>query len=91
MVVLLDGSPVFTEQCLSYVKVTIGFLVTSLTKALLPRLLILAGRPTLGRVLVVPNFFHLQMMEATVLIWTFNAAKEILNPSPDLCLIQSCL
>ncbi len=65
---------------------TIAFLVTSLTKALLPQLLSLAGRPALGRVLVVPNFFHLQRMEATVLIGTFNAADIFLYPSPDLCL-----
>ena len=35
MVVLLEGSPLFTEQHWSSVRVTIGFLVTSLTKALL--------------------------------------------------------
>jgi hypothetical protein len=29
-------------------------------------LLTLAGWPALGRVLVIPNFFHLRMMEATV-------------------------
>ncbi len=39
--------------------VTISFLVTSLTKALLHQLLSLARRPALGRVLVVPNIFHL--------------------------------
>ena len=62
MVVLLEGS----------VRVTIRFLVTSLTKALLPRFLSLAGRPALGRVLVVPNLFNLRMMEATVFFGTFN-------------------
>ncbi|KAK3568421.1 hypothetical protein QTP86_005884 [Hemibagrus guttatus] len=46
----------------------------------------MAGQPTLGRVLVVSNFFHLQMMEATVLSGTFNAAEIFLYPSPDLCL-----
>ena len=66
--------------------VNIGFLVTSLTKALLPRLLSLAGRPARGSVLVVPNFFHLRMMEATVFLRTFNAADIFLYPSPDLCL-----
>ena len=58
MVVLLEGFPLFTELRWSSVRVTIGFLVTSLTKALLPRSLSLVRRPTLGRVLVVPNFFH---------------------------------
>ena len=74
MVVLLEGSPISTGELWSSVRVTIGFLVTSLTKTLLPRLLSLAGRPALGRVLVVPNFFYLRMMEITVLLGTFNAA-----------------
>ena len=46
-----------------------------MTKALFPRLLSLARRPALGRVLVVPNFLHLRMMEATVFLGTFNAAE----------------
>ena len=86
MVVLLEGSPISTDELWSSFRVTIGFLVTSLTKALLPRLLSLAGRPALGRVLVVPNFFHLRMMEATVFLGTFNAAEMFCYPSPDLCL-----
>ena len=75
MVVLLEGSPISTEELWSFVRVTIGFLVTSLTKALLPRLLSLARRTALGRVLVVPNFFHLRMMEATVFLGTYNSAE----------------
>ena len=59
MVVFLEGSPISTKELWSSVGVTIGFLV----KALLPRLLSLAGRPALGRVLVVPNLFHLRMMK----------------------------
>jgi hypothetical protein len=66
--------------------VTIGFWVTSLTKALLPWLLSLARRPALGRVLTVPNFFHLRMMEATVFLGTFNDAEFFWYPSQDLCL-----
>ena len=66
MVVLLKGSPISTEE--------VGFLVTSLTKALLPWLLSLARRTALGRVLVVLNFFH-GTMEATVFLGTFNAAE----------------
>ena len=42
MVVLLEGSPISTKELWSSVRVTIGFLVTSLTKAHLPRLLSLA-------------------------------------------------
>lgn len=37
MVVLLEGSPLSAEQRWRSVRVTIGFLVTSLTKSLLPR------------------------------------------------------
>jgi hypothetical protein len=68
------------------VRGPIGFMVTSLSKALLPRLLSLAKRLALGRDLVVPNFFHLRMMEATVFLGTFNAADNTWYPSPDLCL-----
>ena len=68
MVVLLEVSPIYTQDLWRTARVTIGFLVTSLTKALLPRFLSLAGRPALGKVLVVPNFFHLRIMEATVLL-----------------------
>ena len=84
MVVLLEGSPISTEGLWSSARVTIGFLVTSPSKALLPRLLGLAGRPALGRVLVVQNIFRLRMTEATVFLGIFNAAEIV--PSPDLCL-----
>ena len=33
---------------------------------------------------MVPNFFHLRMMEATVLIGTFKTAEFFLYSSPDL-------
>jgi hypothetical protein len=36
MVVLLEGTPTSTEELWISVRVTIGFLVTSLTKAVLP-------------------------------------------------------
>ena len=42
MVVLLEGSHISIEELWSSVRVTIGFFVTSLTKALLPRLFSLA-------------------------------------------------
>ena len=60
--------------------------VTPLTKALLPRLLSLARLPALGRVLVVLNFFHLRMMEATVFLGTFNDECIFWNPFPGLFL-----
>ena len=65
---------------------TIGFLGIGKEGDLLPRLLSLAGRSALGRVLVVPNFFHLRMIEATVFLGTFNAADMFWYPFPDLCL-----
>ena len=83
MVVLLEGSPISTEQLWSSVRVAIGFLVTYLTKAF-SRLLSLAGWPALGRVLVVPKVFYLRMMEATVFLGTFNATDMFWYPSPDL-------
>jgi hypothetical protein len=55
-----ESSPISTEELWNSVRVTIGFFVTSLTKALL------LSCSALGRVLVDPNFFHLRMMEATV-------------------------
>ncbi len=42
----------------SSTRVTIGFLITTLIKALLHQLLSLPGKPALGRDLVVSNFFH---------------------------------
>jgi hypothetical protein len=63
MVVLLEGSPISTEVFWNS-QSDHWFLVTSLTNALLSQLLSLAGQPALGRVLVVPKFFHLRMMEA---------------------------
>jgi hypothetical protein len=86
MVVLLEHSAISTEELWSFVRVTIGDFVTSLTKSLLPRLLSLARRPALERVLVVPNFFHLRMMDATVFSGIFNAAEMFWYPSPDLYL-----
>ena len=88
-VILMEGSPISIEELWNSVRVTLGFLITSLTKALLPCLLSLAGRPALGRVLVVPNFFNLRMMEATVFLVTFNAADIFWYPSLDLCLDSS--
>lgn len=51
-----------------------------------PKKLSLDGRPALGRVLLVTNFFPIQISEASVLIGTFTAAEIALYPSPDLCL-----
>ena len=64
MVVLLKGSSISTEELWSSLKVTMGFL----TKVFISRLLSLARQPALGRDLVVPNFFHLRMMEATLFL-----------------------
>ena len=86
MVVLVVVSPIATEEFWNSVRVTVGFMVTSLTKVRLPRLFNMARRPVLGRVLVVPNFFHLRMMEATEFLRTFHAAEIFWYPSPDLCL-----
>ena len=60
-----------------YRGVTVRFLVTSLTKTLLARLLSLAGETTLGRVPVVPNFFHFTIIQATVLLGTLKASEIV--------------
>ena len=65
MVVLLEGYPISTEELWSSVRVTIGSLVTSLIKALLPQLLSLSRAASSRKSL--PNFFHLRMMKAAVL------------------------
>ena len=82
MVVILEGSPISTEDLCISVSVTIGLLVTllvtSLTKILLPRWLSLAGR--LGG-----SKLYFRMMEATVFLGTFNAAEMFWYPFPDLC------
>ena len=74
MVVLLEGSHISTEELRNSVRVTIGFLVSPLSKALHPRWLSLARRPALGRVFVVTNLLHLKMMEVTVFFGIFNTA-----------------
>ena len=89
MVVLLEGSPFSIEELWSSIRVTIGFLVTSLNKALLTQLLSLAGQPALGRVWVVPNLLHLRMMEATVFLGTFNATEMFWYPYSDTILCRS--
>ena len=39
-----------------------------------------------GRVLVLPNFFHVRMMEATVFLGPFSYVETVRYLSPDLCL-----
>ena len=60
IVVLMEGSPISTEELCQSDHWVLGHL---------PEF----GR-TLGIVLVVPNFFHLRMMEATVFLGTCNVA-----------------
>ena len=82
----LSGRFSHLEELWSSASVTIRFLITSLTKALLPRLLSLARWPALGIVLMVANFFYSRRMEATVFLGHFNDADMFWYPSPDLCL-----
>ena len=78
-----DGCP---SGSFSYLlRGTLEFLVTSWSLPWpRPLLVSLAGRPALGWVLVVPNFFHLRMTEATVFLGTFNVADFFWFPSRDL-------
>jgi hypothetical protein len=84
MVVLLEGSPISTEELWSSVRVTIGFLVTSLTRALFPRLCSLDGLPALGRVLVVPNFFHLRMTRP-LCYWGLSMLQKVFGTLTQIC------
>ena len=76
MVVILEGSPISTEELWSAVRVTIGFMVTSLTKALLPRLLSLGGFKLLP---FKNNGGH-------CVLGDLHAEEMFWYPSPDLCL-----
>ena len=58
-----------TEELCSYVRVTIGHLPNQGPSPPIAQF----GRA--GRALVVPNIYHLRMMEATVFLGTFNAAE----------------
>ena len=66
-------------------SVTIGILVPSQPKVLLPQLLSLARWPALGRVLGGSKLLP-RMMEATVFLGTLNDVKNNWYPSTDLCL-----
>lgn len=72
----LEGYIFSSEEHWSSDIETIGLLVTSLTKAILPQSLSLDGWTALGRVLLVPNIS--QMMEVTVPNKTFKAADIFL-------------
>jgi hypothetical protein len=50
--------------------------------SLLPWLLSLAKRTTLGRVMVVPNFFHLRMMQDTFVVGDLQCCRNVLVPFP---------
>jgi len=83
MVVLLEGPPLSTEERWSSLRVTIRFLVTSLTMALLPRSISLAGWPALEK---IPWWFQTFPFTDELFIGIFNATEIFLYPSPDLCL-----
>ena len=60
-------------------------------KALLAWLLSLVRWPTLGSVLVVPNFFHFTSIEATLSLGTLKASEIILYPYSDRYLTKQFL
>ena len=85
MVVLLEGSPISTEELWSSVILTIGLLVSSLTNALLPRLLSLAGLPALGS-LRGSKLLPFKNDGSHCALGSFNVVEIVPYPSPDLCL-----
>lgn len=74
---LLRGSPL----------PTIRFLVNFITKALPPWSLSLDGWSSLGKVLLVPNFFHLWMMDlqSSRFIFLYPSPDLYLNPASEVC------
>ena len=79
MVVLLKGSPIYHRGILELCQndhMVLGLLPDQGPSPPI----------ALGRVMVVPNFFHLRMMEANAFLGTFNAAEMFWYPYPDLCL-----
>lgn len=86
MGVLLEGSLLSTEQCWS--SVIDGFLVISMTMALLLRLLRVAGGQLLEES-CFQNSFHLYM-KAT--LWTFRMLQKCFCALPQIfASIRSCL
>ena len=86
VIVMLKGelSPQTEVACTQVFLMDLS--VTCLTKALLAQLFSLVRRPTLERVLVVPNF-HFTIIEATVLLGKLKSLEMVLYPAcPDLCL-----
>ena len=86
MVVLLEGSPISTEELWSSVRVTIGFLVTSLTKALLP-LIAQFGRAASSR--KSPGGSKLLPFKNDGLhsvLCNLQCCRNVFYPSPDLYL-----
>lgn len=84
----VEPSPLSLLHLWSAATVIFGLFFTSLTKVLLARQISLAARQSLGRVIFVPNFFHLRNMEATVLFGTLNAAEVLLQPWPENCVSE---
>ena len=86
MVVLLEGPPISTEELWSSVSVTLVFLVTSLTMALLPPIvqfgLAASSRKSLGGSKLLP----FKNDGAHSVLGTFNAADIFWYPSKDLYL-----
>ena len=66
-------------------SVYIRFLVTYLTKAILPRLLSLAGRPALGRVLVVLNFFPFKNDGGHYVLGDIQCCRMYYSILPQIC------
>ena len=83
MVAFMEGTLISTEELCRSVRVTIGFLVTSLTKALLPRLLSLARRPAVRKSLGGSKLLPFKNDGGHCVLADLQSFRY---PSPDLCL-----
>ena len=89
MVVLPEGSPISTEELGNSVRVTIRFLVTSQIKALLPRLLSLAGWTALGS---LGGSKLLPLKNEALCSWGPSMLQTFFGTLPQICAsTQTCL
>lgn len=73
---LVECSPISLLHLWSSATVIFEFSFTSLTKALLPQLFSLGGQPGLGRVLIVPNFFHFEDHGGHCDLWNLGCSRN---------------
>ena len=83
-VVLWTDTPISAVELCSFFRVIFGLFVASLINALLAWSVSFGGRPSLGRLVVVPYPFHFLITDLIALLGMFKVSDIILKPIPDL-------